>query len=401
MLASDGCGDAPYWLVSSIGSGEIRRTFDMLFDRTNPVVAWVLRLAMMFALIQVYADPTPQDQRLAPGELTLIAAPTEYQAPGGVPWPADNLFHYLLYLPDDYNETSERYPVIFIASPRGDAEMGPLSQRLKRDRWVVVLLVESRNQSVLWLPNFTAAYDDVVRRVRVDGERLFCTGFSGAARACSVYPSVRSGFRGLLLQSAGLMRRADYLSGDNVAIAVYGTFGAEDFNRREAWQLRAGLPSGVARLTEIWPGGHEWAPQAVIERALDWIEAKVFANTDSAWYWTNQLRRYANAENELERFLIAQRLRERDPPTAVAADERKQFDALKAAYPTLPQEHAERRAHAAFAELEALDEQARAPDDLAALAERYGELAEQFRSTVYGKRAATRQQSLKWEIGRP
>ena len=69
----------------------------------------------------------------------MIAVTSPYSAPAGAPgWPADNLFHYKLHLPADYEaDGEERYPLMFIAAPQGDAEMGVMAERLERDRWIV------------------------------------------------------------------------------------------------------------------------------------------------------------------------------------------------------------------------------------------------------------------------
>jgi hypothetical protein len=360
------------------------------------------------------AEPTPADQPLAPGEISVIAAASRYSPPQGFSgWPADNLFRYKLYLPADYqtdNETS--YPLMFIASPQGDADMNNMAERLTRDRWIVVMLVESRNSSVLWLPSFASAYDDVIERVRVDKNMIFCTGLSGGARVCSSYPGVRPGFRGLILQAAGFMQRPDYLhDAANAHIVVYGTFGSEDFNLREARRLRT-LPPHTRRLTEVWQGAHSWAPADVFGRALDWVEAKVFLDNDSGepsaagyhWYLVNKLAQYDAADNDIERYHLYRLLqdlttrRPLPPDDAITA----RLQAIDAQMQPLLEDETlvrEQRAQVALAEALALDVRERGPD-LDALIECYGSIADQYPDTVYGRQAVLRQQSLLWESGR-
>ena len=175
----------------------------------------------------VAEQPTPLMAVLPAGEVTTIACLSPYGARQNVPeWPRDGIFHYRLYLPDDYHDQPARqYPVMFIAAPGGEAEMGRMAERLTRDRWVVAMLSESRNRSVLWYPNFIATYSDVLKRVRVHPEMLFCTGFSGGARVCSRYPSIRPGFQGLILQAAGYSGPAWVLTRSNAHVTVYGLFG--------------------------------------------------------------------------------------------------------------------------------------------------------------------------------
>ena len=357
--------------------------------------------------------PTPLEQVLPAGDVSLIACSSPYSAPQGVPgWPKDNLFHYRLYLPADYHANAPRkYPLMFVAAPAGDARMGEMAARLKRDRWIVVMLVESRNRSIVWYPNFVAAHDDVLKRVRAHHSMLFCTGFSGGARVCGTYPSIRPGFQGLILQAAGFPKRPAYLIGANAHIAVHGTFGTMDMNLREARRLRAGVPPHTRRLIEVWDGGHRWAPAPVFDRTLDWIEDKVFleAEYDEGladaywWYFTNALARYDRAQSASERYMLHQLLQslpEQWHLTLDAAASEK-LRTIAAAVQPLADDAALRhefQAREAFRQVLALEEQSRGVD-LEDLAAQYRQISERYPQTVYGQRAAVRTRSVSWEAG--
>jgi hypothetical protein len=254
--------------------------------------------------------PTPLDAPLPAGAVTMIAA--AHAGPAVPGWPAGRPFHYRLYLPRDYDDHERKYPVMFVASPRGDATMGPFAERLARDRWIVAMLVESRNGSNLWLANFIAAHDDVIRRVRVQPDMLFCTGVSGAAKVCSVYPEQRPGFRGVIAQAADLWNPRMFADPAHARLVVFGTFGAMDPNLRYARQIRAATPPGQG-LVEVWDGGHSWAPAPVLARALDWVEDRVFLDGgyDPAladayrWYFENRLVGAEHAGSDAERGLRA------------------------------------------------------------------------------------------------
>ena len=194
-------------------------------------------------------SPTPLDAPLARAGTTLIAC-----APGDhIDTSSDivrDVYHYTLYVPHDYDDHDRRYPVMFLASPFGDATMGAFAERLVEDRWLVAMLVESRNGTADWLPNFECAYDDIAARVRVQPGMMFCSGLSGAARVCSAYPALRTGFRGMILQSAGPWGGRGFMTAGNEDMVVYATFGTLDFNFHHARRIRLFLPERVARMIE-------------------------------------------------------------------------------------------------------------------------------------------------------
>ncbi len=386
------------------------------------VVDWAKRflwfpLAVVLLLAGPLAaeEPTSLTAVLPAGEVTTIGCLSPYGARQSVPdWPPDGIFHYRLYLPSDYHDHPTRqYPLMFIASPAGEARMGQMAERLKRDRWVVAMLAESRNRSVLWHPNFVAAYIDVLKRVRVHPEMLFCTGFSGGARVCSHYPSIRPGFQGLILQGAGYSGRAWVLTRSNSRVTVYGLFGARDPNRREAHRIRRGLPLHTRSLVEIWDGGHEWAPAPAFERALDWAEDKTLLEAEYdagradvyTWYFLNKLARFERATSDGERYVLRRLLKTLPARWRLALDDptRERFQAVDAALRTFSEDDALQReiaAHDAFDKALRTDEAQRV-GDLSEIIQQYGEIIERYPNTQFGQRALIRQQSVRWETGMP
>ena len=377
---------------------------------------WLLATVVLLLAAPLSADePTPLTTLLPAGEVTVIACLSPYGARQSVPdWPRDGIFHYRLYLPSDYHEEPARqYPLMFIASPGGEARMGNMAERLTRDRWVVAMLAESRNRSVLWYPNFIAAYDDVLKRVRVHPQMLFCTGFSGGARVCSRYPSIRPGFQGLVLQGAGYSGPAWVLTRSNARVTVYGLFGNQGPNRREANRIRRRLPLHTRSLVEIWEGGHDWAPTASFERALSWVEDKALleAEYDAGradlywWYFLNKLEHFENAESDVERYVLRRLLKtlpdrwnlQLDGPTST------RFRAVDNALIAFSEDDDLQREIAAY---EAFDKALRADEaqrvgDLSEIIQQYGEIASRYANTQFGRRALIRQRSVSWETGAP
>lgn len=377
---------------------------------------WLLITIVLLLADPLAAErPTPLTAVLPAGEVSTIACLSPYGARQNVPdWPRDGIFHYRLYLPGDYHEQPGRqYPLMFIASPGGEARMGHMAERLTRDRWVVAMLAESRNRSVLWYPNFIAAYSDVLKRVRVHPGMLFCTGFSGGARVCSRYPGIRPGFQGLILQGAGYSGPAWVLTRSNARITVYGLFGAQDPNRREARRIRRRLPLHTRSLVEIWDGGHDWAPSRAFDRALHWVVDKALLEAEYdpgltgmyRWYFLNGLERFQHASSDVERYLLRRLLKTLPERWHMALDEatRARFRAVDSALIAFSEDDALQReiaAHDSFEKALREDESQRV-GDLSEIIRQYGEVAERYPNTQFGRRALTRQQSLRWETGAP
>jgi predicted esterase len=154
--------------------------------------------------------------------------------------------------------------------------MGNMAEWIKKHGYIAILLDESKNGP--WDPsvgNFLAANQDVMKRFRIADGRKVCTGFSGGARASSVFVSIGDNFGGVILQGAGtgvLDNGIQGLRGVQIA-AVAVTMGKKDPNRGEIKQLRE---SQGDRLEVFeFEGGHQWAPKAVIEKALDHVDAKL------------------------------------------------------------------------------------------------------------------------------
>jgi dienelactone hydrolase len=186
-------------------------------------------------------------------------------------------YHYDLYVPVGYAEqAAQEYPVLFIFSPSGNAALGEMANWVRQHQWLAVMLVEAQNGP--WEPidhNFYAAHDDVLNRVRVDPERKYVTGFSGGARAAARYSvnALRPGFHGLFLQGAG----AYEIYGLGIIrpdLYVFASFGDQDGNLIELTPMQQAMPAHLFNHL-LFSGGHVWAPQAIAEHGLDWLEAQV------------------------------------------------------------------------------------------------------------------------------
>jgi len=327
-------------------------------------------------------------------------------------------YHYKVYVPADYTQDAKRrYPCLFIASPGGNAAMGNVGDRMQRDNWIAIMLVESKNGPFgPILGNFLAAHDDAVRRLRIQEGMKYATGFSGGARAASVFVGLRPGFAGAVLQGAGF--GGTYQSVRKYkTLSIYAIFGENDPNRDEIQELTNNL--GAARFKyEVFPGGHAWAPPACMDRAFDWLQEQFLFNSGpippeiAARFFRARFAELDKAASPLDRYgtllwltnlALRQRLQGqadlKGPLAAVAADLKKvkQDPALKQEIPALEAfEKAKEKEAAARA---AAGRQKGRGDALkralAVAAEGYKNVASRYPDTEYGKKGAEAAEQLK------
>lgn len=253
-----------------------------------------LPLLGLSACLVARAQTTPLDRPLQEEkEITITCALTEAPKKSEVPVfsakdgeAATGTYHYKLWLPKGcLADAKQAWPCMFIASAGGNAAMGDMGAWLKRNGYVVVMLVESRNGP--WAPivgNFLAAHDDVVKRVRIQDGLKLATGMSGGARASTVFAQIRPGFGGLVLQGAGAAfdDKSAYevakLKGSR-AVYVAMAMGTKDSNKGEVARMKSAI--GSAHFEEfMFDGGHVWAPTETFEKAASWVEQQIYKKKD-------------------------------------------------------------------------------------------------------------------------
>lgn len=256
-------------------------------------------LLLLLSTGVAWAAPTPMDLALTDDSTTRIECDVRdaketisvfSKIDNGSCNPANSSkkdgYHYNLYLPKGYSANKDyKYPCLFISSPGGNADMGAMAERLKRDQWVVVMLEEARNGTPDWLRNFMAAHDDVVQRVRIAKGAKIATGLSGGARASSVYATVRPGMAGIICQAAGFAY--EFEPARNLyetyppEILVAGSFGDGDSNLFESHACLRRMNKSRVQM-QYFKGGHEWCPSETFGSLMDWIEESLFLTSTKA-----------------------------------------------------------------------------------------------------------------------
>jgi hypothetical protein len=259
------------------------------------------KTVLSFALILTVLFPadavTPMTEKPPADQVTRIEC--EYKKSANCPkWAFDafkdehpkfakeTVFHYRVYLPEGYYDNPDkRYPCMFITSPGGNASLGNLGARIKQDKWIAIMLEESKNNSPEWLSNFIAAHDDGVQRFRIQEGMKYATGFSGGARCAGTQVGVRPGFAGVILQGAGFNYNNSNLYiydavKNNRGIAICVIMGIDDSNKSELTRLRSELPRQNAVKYISSKGGHAWASAESMDEAMDWLAEQLIFTTE-------------------------------------------------------------------------------------------------------------------------
>lgn len=150
---------------------------------------------------------------------------------------------------DLYSQLSEKYHVILVAS--GDAENG-------------MALEEYRKRG-------DAIFNEIKNITSVNDSVLFVAGFSGGARVAQDYAIYNPKIKGLIMNSAGFPKD-QFVSRPDLSIVGLG--GSFDFNLAEMYQSFEsvfGNKNHPPALFLMFNGKHDWAPEANMELALDFL----------------------------------------------------------------------------------------------------------------------------------
>ena len=188
---------------------------------------------------------------------------------------------YALYLPTAY-APAKAWPIIYFFDPggRGRRPLELYKDVAEKYGFVIVGSNNSRNFSPDQSKSVNAMWLDTHLHLALDEHRIYTSGFSGGARVAGAMalgcPQCR--IAGVIAQGAGYpnnRREAD------VKLLYYFAIGDQDFNWPEVVTIRrerddAGLPYRV----RVFPGTHQWAPAAVFEDAVQWLNLKAMQAGD-------------------------------------------------------------------------------------------------------------------------
>lgn len=181
---------------------------------------------------------------------------------------------YALYLPSAYTQ-SKRWPIIYFFDPAG---RGRRPLELYKDvaeayGFVLSGSNNSRNFSHDQSKAVNAIWQDTHERLALDDRRSYTSGFSGGARVAGAMALGSPGqVAGVIAQGAG------YPSGRNASkdeLPYFFAVGDRDFNWPEVVNIRREREEqGSPYRVRVYPGKHQWAPAAVVEEAVQYLNLK-------------------------------------------------------------------------------------------------------------------------------
>jgi dienelactone hydrolase len=245
-------GKLPFFAVRMPGACISKYTI-----KDHPHLFW------LFLLVAI-AIPSPvKSQELTPGQVFEKITCKNDQSQS-----------YALYLPSNYSP-ARKWPILYAldAGARGFLPVLRFKAAAEKYGYIIAGSNNSRNGPIeIVTKALSALIADTESRFAVDNQRVYMTGFSGGARvAVAAAVALKGKVAGVIGCGAGFPPSIQPSVSE--AFAFLGAVGVEDFNVPELRVLDDALDKlGAAHKLEIFKGGHEWPPDTVCTRAIEWLE---------------------------------------------------------------------------------------------------------------------------------
>jgi dienelactone hydrolase len=240
----------------------------------------VLLAAALATAAQIPATQTPSAQES--GATRFDPLKSRGTVVASVVCASDPSQSYALYLPSQYSP-ERRWPIIYAFGPgaRGKNAVETYKEAAEKYGYIVAGSNNSKNGPMA--PSVAAAeavWQDTHARLAIDGKRVYVTGLSGGARFATTFAlyCATCAVAGVIAHGAGYPQITAKPA--NESFAYYAAVGDADFNLPELLELRKKKDDQSTQVKDaqfkvkIYPGPHQWAPPAVVEDALEWLELK-------------------------------------------------------------------------------------------------------------------------------
>lgn len=187
---------------------------------------------------------------------------------------ADAQESYALYLPTPYSK-DKKWPILFAFEPGARTQIPLQLFQKAAEKYHYIIVCPTNVKNGPWEPiikAIKAVWQDTTSRFSIDYARVYAAGFSGGARAASLFPRVVGApLAGIIACGAGLARG---IKPEQLKPTYYhGIVGLEDFNYKEFVTLGEQMEQAAAAHTiEVIDGPHRWPPEEVCTRAVEWLE---------------------------------------------------------------------------------------------------------------------------------
>jgi predicted esterase len=216
------------------------------------------------------------------GVFCLYAA-AQTQKAGELPVPGQNGIvicasdatqSYALFLPSAYTP-AKRWPILYLFDPagRGRRPVDLYNEVAERYGFILAGSNNSRNFSSDQSKAVIAIWEDTHVRLSLDEHRSYASGFSGGARVAGAMAlSSPEQVAGVIAHGAGYPSSK---AGSKDDLPYFFAVGNEDFNWPEVINIRRERESrGSPYRVRVYPGKHQWAPAAVMEEAVQYLNVK-------------------------------------------------------------------------------------------------------------------------------
>jgi predicted esterase len=180
-----------------------------------------------------------------------------------------------LFLPSGYTPEKD-WPILYALYPSARGHIPVELFRLAAEEYNYILVGSNDSQNGPWqhvIQSLIVLWNDTNERFSIDKKRIYVTGFSGGARAASIFSRVIiHPVAGIIGCGAGLAK--SLIKPEQIHPAYYlGIVGMADFNYREMMMLRSQFQQqDIAHRFFIHKGGHDWPPAKTCLRAIEWLE---------------------------------------------------------------------------------------------------------------------------------
>jgi dienelactone hydrolase len=190
---------------------------------------------------------------------------------------ADSTQSYALYLPSNYTP-AKTWPILYAFDPsaNGKAPVKLYKDIAEKYGYIIAASNNSRNfQAVAASRGPQSVWEDTHARLALDPRRIYMMGFSGGARVATTL-AIRCepcAVAGVISHGAGYS--GSFPASEKDRFAYFAFVGDQDFNWPEVIELgRKKEEWGASYRLRVFPGEHQWAPPAIFEEAIAWMQLK-------------------------------------------------------------------------------------------------------------------------------
>jgi len=279
LLAQVACaGELRTWTSkkgSTIEAEMVKRVGQSVYLRTADGRSMKIGISALSAADRQYIADQARSSTSAGGAAATASEPlpADFAWPVGkitdpVPAESDDKWSFRLYLPKGFS-LSRKWPVMFIMSPGGGKNANTFRRYVKgaeRNGWILAMSVESRNSFKEADSAMMAMVADVRKRLPVDENRMYASGFSGGARmAFMLAGECDKPLAGVLACGAG---RSGVMPSSKTT--VYGLCGSNCFNRWDMACTHRDLGGKENRL-RFFVGKHAWANEDLLKDSMTYL----------------------------------------------------------------------------------------------------------------------------------